>query len=541
MSIIAVDLTPVMPGGENGGAKILALELLKSFQKIAPEDHFLLLTASWNHEELAMLDGHNMSRLLVLKHQRPPLKLLSDYNLGGLERRLRRIFRFVKRKVKPVLLPGHFLRDQGVELLFCPFTAPTYAEPGIPVVSVVLDLQHRVYPQFFSYQEIDGRDAFFYDCQQKASNIICISESVRQTTLKFLKTNPRRTFVIPVCIQTRLDKLEPEKVNAHLIELGIDGQLYMFYPANFWPHKNHRILLIAFKIFLSRNRAKKIDLVFTGALNDQQKILKDEVRRMGLAKRVHFLGFLPQDQLSAVWHGCQFLIYPSLYEGFGIPVLEAMSFGKPVVCSNTTSLPEVAGDAALYFDPRKPKDIVRCLEQIDKDPDLRDTLVSRGYQRAAMFRPEDMACKYLEIFRSSLNISQDPNESVTGVYEDGWTGKDVHIFIGKGKDNHLLELQLEAPPFLPARRVRLVLQSKNRVLQIRNIDRGKKISIRHSLRELEYHLTVSVTPTFRPSEFDIGSDNRKLGVLCHECWLVSPKQGRISLLNGKEVCRQASA
>jgi len=80
---------------------------------------------------------------------------------------------------------------------------------------------------------------------------------------------------------------------------------------------------------------------------------------------------LPQEQLEAVWCGCEFLIFPSLYEGFGIPVLEAMSIGKPVLCSNTTSLPGVAGKAALYFDPRKPGDIVHCLERITREPGLR--------------------------------------------------------------------------------------------------------------------------------------------------------------------------
>jgi glycosyltransferase involved in cell wall biosynthesis len=170
----------------------------------------------------------------------------------------------------------------------------------------------------------------------------------------------------------------------------------MYYPANFWLHKNHEILMIAYSMFVSRNPDCTMDLVLTGALDDAQRGLEDHVRRMGLESRVHFLGYLSEEQLSAVWEGCSFLIFPSLYEGFGIPVLEAMQFGKPVLCSHVTSLPEVAGDAALYFDPEKPRDIVRCIEKIVENKELYADLVRRGYERLDHFQPKDMAAKYLQ-------------------------------------------------------------------------------------------------------------------------------------------------
>ncbi len=440
MSRIAVDLTPMLAGGKNGGAKIFALELLKALRTNAPEDEFLLLTSSWNHQELAGLDSPNMHRLCVLSGQEPqPQSAIKPF-----DQFLIRIYRFLQARAAPGfswerLLASHsatllfglyralrgrvqsgffqrqFLVSRGVDLLFCPFTAPTYAEPGIPVVSIIYDLQHLDCPYFFPLHEIHVRDIFFNNVCRKADAIICISENTRKAVIRHLRINPKKTFTVHICIQARLVKLDPSKLKERLMILGINQCPYMFYPANFWPHKNHRMLLTAYGMFLSRNPGERLDLVFTGALEDLEKELKAAVKQMELEKHVHFLGFLSQDQVAAVWQGCNFLIFPSLYEGFGIPVLEAMSFGKPVICSNSTSLPEVAGDAALYFDPRKPDDIVQCLERIIKDPILSNNLVSRGSKRVATFRTEDMARKYLEICHSAIKNPQRNNHALCPV------------------------------------------------------------------------------------------------------------------------------
>ena len=124
---------------------------------------------------------------------------------------------------------------------------------------------------------------------------------------------------------------------------------------------------------------------------------------MGLADRVLFPGFLSADEFAALYASCRALIFPSLYEGFGMPVLEAMNFGKPVLCSNVTSLPEVAGDAALYFDPRKPDDILRAIEKILWDPEFGKALVAQGRRRVEEFNnSERMAEEYLDVFAEVL-------------------------------------------------------------------------------------------------------------------------------------------
>ena len=532
MSLIAVDMTPVLPGGENGGAKIFAIELLRSFQKVAAEDHFLLLTASWNHEDLAILDGSNMSRLSVLTRQRPrPTSLTANYP-GLLRSGLSKIGRYIRKGFHGSVTPGRLLGSRGVDLLFCPFTAATYAEPGIPTVSVIYDLQHRDFPQFFSPNEIGLRNGFMREVSQQADHIVCISEHVRQAVLEHLKTNPERTHTVHVSIQSRLSIPDPENVDRTRSGLGIGFRPYMFYPANYWPHKNHRMLLTAYGMFLSRNPDNNLDLVFTGALEDSEKELKRAVAQMGLKERVHFLGFLPQEQLESVWCGCEFLIFPSLYEGFGIPVLEAMSIGKPVLCSNTTSLPGVAGKAALYFDPRKAGDIVHCLERMTREPSLRNDLVSRGYSRAANFRSETMIDKYLDVFSSALGNSLPVSDGVTGIFQDGWIGEEMIIGFGPGPKNRVLELSVSAPPWLPAARVKLKLRDDFKIVQRLNIRRGREITISQPLPEEQGRFTLTVAPTFRPSECEIGDDNRTLGIKCQGCWLIYPDHTRTSLMKG---------
>ena len=522
-------MTPVLPGGKNGGAKILAIELLKSFHEMAVQDQFLILTAEWNHEDLAVLDGPNMRRVCVLKGQEPNPKPHYTRYSGRLQRAMGKIRNRLTRVSGGRSSLGKNLAAQGVKLLFCPFTAPTYSEGNIPTVSVVLDLQHRELPQFFSLHEIGLRNDFMAELSRKADRIICISEHTRTSVLKHLDIPPERTHTVPICIQTRLFRPEAGKSIQYLADFGIAKRPYMFYPANFWPHKNHSMLLTAFGMFLARNPHSPIDLVFTGALNGGEDAIKQAVSQMGLSKRVHFLGFIPEERLAAVWFGCEFLIFPSLYEGFGIPVLEAMSIGKPVLCSDCTSLPEVAGDAALYFDPRKPETLVDCIEKITTNTSLKSTLVEKGRIRSDLFQPRNMTRQYLEIFKKSIKAPGSLSNEIMGIFKDGWMGEKTVITYASGSPHRILEMKLEAPSWLPSRRVKVILSDFNKTLYRASIKPGREMVIRQALPDSQGHITLSVTPTFNPSDYGMGDDLRNLSVICRGCKLVLPHEEKILL------------
>ncbi len=549
MPRIAIDLTPLRPGGENGGAKLLVLQLLADFQRLTHPYDFLLLTAGWNHHELAALDGPGFERLCVLPGEAPPTKQAAVGNYERLDQMLHRLRQVLPSRIISLLLPparqlkqrlgrvprlpphphvpNRLLRAHGVDLLFCPFTAPTYAELGIPVVSIVYDLQHRIYPQFFDPHEVAGRDAILEQSSRRADVMICISEYTRQTLVTHLDVVPERTHTVHICIHSRLSEVVPPPDT--LSELQIGTQPYMFYPANFWPHKNHRMLLTAYNILVRRNPGLKLDLVFSGALAQPEKELRATVEAMGLKQRVHFLGYLSDEQLAAVFRGCQFMIYPSLYEGFGIPLLEAFAFGKPVLCSNVASLPEIGGEAALYFDPRKPTAIVQAIEALLNQPQLAEDLVQRGYQQLAKFRQEDMVRYYLEIFDQTLRKSKTITDGLAGVFADGWLGQEVEISYSAHDDARILELKLAAPAWLPHRKITLRCENSTTSMDQWSLPRGQTITLRLPLSPEGGHIILHASPVFKPSEHMNSSDERWLSCQCQSCQIVAP-DGSLQIL-----------
>ena len=204
----------------------------------------------------------------------------------------------------------------------------------------------------------------------------------------------------------RLKKQSAQDVDSILQRLGLRGNEFLLYPANFWAHKNHRMLLTAFVMYRARHPESNLRLVCTGALENEKKVLQEAVYRMGQKDWIILPGFLTEEEFAAIFASCLALVFPSLYEGFGMPVLEAMALEKPVICSNVTSLPEVAGDAAFYVDPRKPREIVNAIERIATDKDLRKRLIDQGRHRLAESGgPEKMAREYLDVF---LDVMRKP-------------------------------------------------------------------------------------------------------------------------------------
>ena len=159
-------------------------------------------------------------------------------------------------------------------------------------------------------------------------------------------------------------------------------------------------------MYRARHPESNLRLVCTGAIENDKRALQEAVYRMGQKDWIILPGFLTEGEFAAIFASCLALIFPSLYEGFGMPVLEAMALEKPVICSNVASLPEVAGDAAFYVDPRKPREIVNAIERIATDKDLRKRLIDLGRHRLAESGgPEKMAREYLNVF---LDVMRKP-------------------------------------------------------------------------------------------------------------------------------------
>lgn len=412
---ILIDLTPLLPGGENGGAKIMVLRLIDQMSKLAPADQFFLLGSRNNLRELTALAAPNIKiinasklRFALLDWRALPLYLVllpafafSRFFMPGFVRkRLKYAFRSLRQFIKIRSIAKGIQPD----VCFYPFTAVGYQSKKSPAVAVVLDIQFHQHPHFFENDNLHERKMNFFQACKKAQKIVCISDFVRNTVIEAAKIAPEKASTIYIRLAQRLQQT---KTTTLLEELGVKNNGFLLYPANFWRHKNHLMLLTAFNMYRKLHPESQLKLVCTGANNALKNQLVKTIKQLNLESWISLPGFVSDDLFSSLMSGCKALIFPSLYEGFGMPVLEAMANAKPVLCSNLTSLPEIAGQNALFFDPRKPDQIMMAIKAVDEDSELIKKLSTQGPAQAAEFICEgQMAREYLALFNQVTEVAQ---------------------------------------------------------------------------------------------------------------------------------------
>lgn len=269
-----------------------------------------------------------------------------------------------------------------IDILLCPlfFIAPENCP--IPAVASILDVQHEFFPQYFSRKVLADIRKSTASTLQQADGVITISEYSKQTIIdkyhvpfdKICVTylNSDRVFDLP---------FEEEKKEEIKERIGAD---YIFYPANSWPHKNHINLLRAYTI-LKEKYGSKLKLVFTGDGKQQKKEIDEYIFENHLEEDIIYLGYLPQEAMPYVFANATVMAFPSVFEGFGIPLVEAMRAKVAIACSQCGSIPEVAGDAALYFDAHDPEDIASKIYQLETSSELRNTLIEKGQKVALKY------------------------------------------------------------------------------------------------------------------------------------------------------------
>jgi glycosyltransferase involved in cell wall biosynthesis len=248
------------------------------------------------------------------------------------------------------------------EVVHYPLTIriPSGLEPSVVTLH---DVQHLDLPELFSRAELAFRRTVWHPSIHGADRVIVLSDFVRRRAVERLGLDERRIRVVP----SGIDHAE--------LTPGGTREPFLLYPARRWPHKNHEKLLAAFAI-LRRSRPE-LRLVLTGG-----------GATGSVPEGVEDLGLVPRERLVELLQSTAALVFPSLYEGFGLPVLEAMACGCPVACSDAGSLPEVAGGAARLFDPHDPEAIAAAVADVLADP---SPWVERGLARAALFSWEQTA------------------------------------------------------------------------------------------------------------------------------------------------------
>jgi alpha-1,3-rhamnosyl/mannosyltransferase len=193
-----------------------------------------------------------------------------------------------------------------------------------------------------------------------------------------------------------------QEAEAALSSYGLTYGSYILYLGTLEPRKNISALLEAYS-FLPKKTQASFPLILAGGKGWLMDNLEDEIRRLDIASRTVLTGYVPRKDLPALYSGAAVFVYPSLYEGFGLPPLEAMACGTPVITSNVSSFPEVVGDAGIMVDPYDVKRLRDEIERVLEDSSLRASLGSRGLARAKQFTWENCARQTLDVYKRVLN------------------------------------------------------------------------------------------------------------------------------------------
>jgi glycosyltransferase involved in cell wall biosynthesis len=268
------------------------------------------------------------------------------------------------------------LRLDELDAIHFPLTVMLPRVDHPPAAVSLLDIQHVFFPEFFSRAELAYRRVVYGWSLKRARKVIAISGHVKETLVERMGIEPGRIEVIHLGLDHEL--FHPNGAG--------ERRPFLLYPANPWPHKNHQRLFEAF--LRVRKRRPELRLVLTGTGLERLRVFPEGVEVRGRVSR---------EELSELYRTAEALVFPSLYEGFGQPPLEAMASGTPVAASRAGSLPEVCGDAALYFEPTSVDELTEAILAVLERP---EHLVERGLRRAAAFTWDETARRHDEVYRA---------------------------------------------------------------------------------------------------------------------------------------------
>lgn len=268
------------------------------------------------------------------------------------------------------------------------FHAPHYVLPPLvrcPSVVTIHDCIHLMFPQYLPNRLASAyARALMWNATHRASHVLTVSEASKRDILRYFRIPPERITVAPNALDARIGGPPDDEALARVRERFQLHDPFVLYVGNIKPHKNVDRLIEAFALVRTGPLAN-VKLLIIGDEISKYPTLRRAVHRLKLHKYVRFLGFVDDRTLAALYRLATVFAFPSLYEGFGLPPLEAMASGTPVVTSNVSSLPEVVGDAAIQVNPEDVHAIAHGLRRVLLDESLQAEMRARGLARAAEF------------------------------------------------------------------------------------------------------------------------------------------------------------
>jgi glycosyltransferase involved in cell wall biosynthesis len=300
-------------------------------------------------------------------------------------------------------LPKHLNQDRP-DLLHVQYTGPL--RTSVPFVVTIHDVSYLELPEYFTPFRAAQLRLTVKRTVDRAAKILTPSEFSKSAIVRHYGIEDERVVVVPNAVSGRFRSLDRDLARKAVEKrLGVKGP-FVLTIGDLQPRKNHLGLLRAFETVMRDNPKLKHRLVFVGKETWYSKKLHRAVAASAVADRVHFAGFVDDADLVNFYGACELFVYPSFYEGFGLPILEAMACGRAVACSNTTAMPEVADSAGLLFDPSDTEEMARAMSDILLNPELRTRLERLGQKHAASFSWQKAAAKTLNVYYEVAGVSR---------------------------------------------------------------------------------------------------------------------------------------
>jgi glycosyltransferase involved in cell wall biosynthesis len=285
-------------------------------------------------------------------------------------------------------------REWRADVLHVSYVAPVL--PICPTVVSVHDVSFKRYPAYFSCRNRLLLATLLPWSLRQAAAVITLSNHALSEITHFFPWISAPIVAIPLAADPCFRSLSPEVIQDVRYRYDLPDR-YVLAVGNLQPRKNLTKLIEAFALICPEEL--DIQLLVVGQDWWQGSAIYRRVQELGLAERVQFTGYVPQEDLVGLYNAATVLVYPSVYEGFGLPVLEAMACGRPVIASNASSLPEVAGEAAVLVNPLDARDLAEAIRTLLGDEVRREKFGRRGRQRAGQFSWHQTALKTAGVYR----------------------------------------------------------------------------------------------------------------------------------------------
>jgi glycosyltransferase involved in cell wall biosynthesis len=376
---IGVDLTPLLPGSENGGAKFATLEFLKSLlSDFAGQFQLTLFVPEIAVAELQayFLGQADLKCTRLGKLRRNPLtEAIEEFRS---QQRIRAACRQI-----------------SIQVFYSPFGRYLSLPLGMPFIAQIHDLIHLDYPD-----SLTRRDRLW-----RHFNLLklALRKAIFQVSSEFTRQRLHEAYSIP------LERIHRTYLPIHgrfSVDRASGQDPYFLYPARAWPHKNHENLLYAYKIYRDKLGKRAWKLVLTAGKNGRGEKLRSLASSLKLERELKFQAEVEEQELNRIYQSASALIFPSRYEGFGIPLIEAMHFGLPIICGRGGSQPEVAAEAALYVNVEDPEDIAGAMIRLTEDRNLREQLTANGKRQLQTFILKAEIEKLARVFQESSDAKR---------------------------------------------------------------------------------------------------------------------------------------